>query len=91
MLSDGTLRGLKPHEFSKDAAMPEARGGGGTAFEPFFEWVRQQEGTPPLCIYFTDGYGSFPANPPDAPVMWVVLSGGLETPKFPFGNVVRLG
>ncbi len=87
--ADAALYG--PHEFSKDTAIPEARGGGGTAFEPFFDWVRQQEGAPPLCIYFTDGYGSFPATAPDAPVMWVVLSGGLETPKFPFGNVVRLG
>lgn len=87
--ADAALYG--PHEFSRDTAIPEARGGGGTAFEPFFDWVRQQDGTPPLSIYFTDGYGSFPTVAPDAPVMWVVLSGGLETPNFPFGNVVRLG
>ncbi len=89
--ADAELYG--PYEFSKDAPFPAARGGGGTSFEPFFDWVHQQEqnGSAPLCIYFTDGYGSFPKTAPDSPVLWVVLQGGLETPAFPFGDVARMG
>ena len=89
--ADAALYG--PYEFGKDAAIPEARGGGGTAFEPFFQWVQQQEtdGSMPLCIYFTDGYGSFPSKPPESPVLWVMVSGGLESTQLPFGEVARLG
>jgi predicted metal-dependent peptidase len=89
--ADAALYG--PHEFSKDAPMPKARGGGGTAFEPFFDWVAQQErgGTQSLCIYFTDGYGSFPEAAPESPVLWVVVPGGLESRSFPFGEVARMG
>ncbi len=88
--SDAALYG--PYEFSKDAPMPKARGGGGTAFEPFFGWVAQQErgGTLLLSIYFTDGYGSFPRAPPESPVLWVVMPGGLESTGFPFGEVARM-
>jgi predicted metal-dependent peptidase len=88
--ADAALYG--PHEFSKDAPMPKARGGGGTAFEPFFDWVALQEhgGTLPLSIYFTDGYGSFPRVPPESPVLWVVMPGGLESTSFPFGEVARM-
>jgi len=88
--ADAVLYG--PHEFSKDALMPDARGGGGTAFEPFFDWVALQEcgGILPLSIYFTDGYGSFPRVPPASPVLWVVMSGGLASTDFPFGDVARI-
>jgi predicted metal-dependent peptidase len=89
--ADADLYG--PHEFSQSAFMPEARGGGGTSFVPFFDWVKVQErvGTQPLCIYFTDGYGSFPRAPPESPVLWVVMPGGLESTGFPFGDVARMG
>lgn len=91
IFADAELYG--PHEFSQYAPMPQARGGGGTDFRPFFRWVQQQElgGNLPLCIYFTDGYGSFPTAPPESPVLWVVMPGGLETPDFPFGDVARMG
>jgi predicted metal-dependent peptidase len=48
-------------------------------------------GSVPLCIYFTDGYGSFPSNVPDVPVLWVVIPGGLGSQDFPFGDVARIG
>lgn len=89
--ADADLYG--PNEFSKDSPMPAARGGGGTSFEPFFDWIQRQErsGGAPLCVYFTDGFGSFPQATPESPVLWVVPPGGLETPAFPFGDVVRMG
>jgi predicted metal-dependent peptidase len=89
--ADADLYG--PYLFSRDAELPPPKGGGGTSFVPFFKWVEGQvdRGERPLCIYFTDGYGSFPANKPDAPVLWVVIPGGLEGGKFPFGDVARLG
>jgi predicted metal-dependent peptidase len=88
--ADADLYG--PHEFSLTSGMPAARGGGGTSFVPFFDWVQKQErsGAQPLCIYFTDGFGTFPRSPPASPVLWVVMPGGLESPGFPFGDVARM-
>lgn len=88
--ADASLYG--PHEFNLASGIPAARGGGGTSFVPFFDWVCQQElsGSQPLCIYFTDGFGSFPSSPPTSPVLWVVMPGGLQTPDFPFGEVARM-
>jgi predicted metal-dependent peptidase len=89
--ADAELYG--PYPFSGDAVIPSPKGGGGTSFVPFFNWVEHQvnQGGRPLCIYFTDGYGTFPPTEPDVPLMWVVLPGGLESRKFPFGEVVRIG
>jgi predicted metal-dependent peptidase len=72
--------------------MPAALGGGGTSFCPFFEWVSMQErnGRLPVCIYFTDGFGTFPVAAPESTVLWVVMPGGLESPEFPFGEVTRM-
>jgi predicted metal-dependent peptidase len=88
--ADASLYG--PFQFSKDEPFPQAVGGGGTSFCPFFEWVNRQEreGNFPVCIYFTDGYGEFPKAAPESPVLWVVSSGGLESPRFPFGTVARI-
>ena len=88
--ADASLYG--PFQFSKDLPFPQAVGGGGTSFCPFFEWVdrHEREGNFPVCIYFTDGYGEFPKAAPESPVLWVVSSGGLESPRFPFGTVARI-
>jgi MoxR-like ATPase len=43
-----------------------------------------------VCVYLTDGYGDFPAEPPDLPVLWVVTPGGRALETFPFGEAVRL-
>jgi predicted metal-dependent peptidase len=88
--ADANLYG--PHEFSASVPMPKARGGGGTDFVPFFDWIarRGRNDAPAICIYFTDGYGSFPAVVPGVPVLWVVSSGGLQSSGFPFGTVARM-
>lgn len=88
--ADANLYG--PHEFNLASGIPAPKGGGGTSFVPFFDWVHQQElsGSQPLCIYFTDGFGAFPPSPPTSPVLWVVMPGGLQTPDFPFGEVARM-
>ncbi|GER91191.1 hypothetical protein KDW_53530 [Dictyobacter vulcani] len=42
------------------------------------------------CVYFTDGYGAFPDEPPSLPVLWILSVGGLDTKSIPFGEAVRL-
>lgn len=61
-------------------------GGGGTAFEPAFEYADKLD-EPPVCLlYLTDLWGSFPDVPPAYPVIWAATTD--VTP--PFGDVVPL-
>jgi predicted metal-dependent peptidase len=81
-----------PHELDTNSQVPPPQGGGGTSFIPFFEQVNERwdQITQGLCIYLTDGYGTFPSEVPELPVLWVVAPGGLVLEQFPFGEAVRL-
>lgn len=81
-----------PYSLEADSEIPQPVGGGGTSFVPFFEkvsanWDWHSSG---VCVYLTDGYGTFPNQAPVLPVLWVVTPGGLALEKFPFGEAVRL-
>jgi predicted metal-dependent peptidase len=47
-------------------------GGGGTDFTPVFDWIDREGRRPDALVYFTDADGTFPARPPDYPVLWLV-------------------
>lgn len=63
------------------------RGYGGTRFEPQFNWIEKHQRHPDMMICLTDGYASFPKDPPPYPVIWVITNESI-TP--PWGDVVRL-
>jgi len=78
--------------FSKDD-LPnslEVMGRGGTAFEPAFDWVVENDEDPAVLIYFTDMYGSFPKYEPDYPVIWVNYGGKGGGMDCPFGEVLDI-
>lgn len=81
-----------PFALAADSPIPRLVGGGGTDFRPFFAAVQQRRAPHEhtICVYLTDGFGDFPENPPDLPVLWVVTAGGRALDRFPFGEVVRL-
>ena len=83
-----------PHEIQSIAEMPPVSGFGGTSFVPFFNYLETNNnnlmGANKVNIYFTDGYGDFPNKDPKDPTMWLVSKDGLETKRFPFGEVVRI-
>jgi len=76
-----------------DTVSLEARGGGGTAFQPAFDWLAEQieDGSlemPAGAIYLTDGYG-YDVNEltePPCRLMWAVVTGG--TTDLPHGTIV---
>jgi predicted metal-dependent peptidase len=88
--ADANLWG--PYAIDLDSSLPSPQGGGGTSFIPFFDRIEQNGNFygQSICVYLTDGYGHFPPNSPQIPVLWVVTSGGLDLEKFPFGEAVRL-
>lgn len=88
--ADADLYG--PYELCWGDDTPKPRGGGGTSFIPFFKAVEDlgSSTAEEPCVYLTDGYGTFPPNAPRQPTLWVVQPGGLESEKFPFGEVLRM-
>lgn len=61
-------------------------GGGGTDFAPAFEYVEREDIGPACLIYLTDLCGSFPAEAPEYPVIWV----STEDRGAPFGEVILI-
>lgn len=61
-------------------------GGGGTAFEPVFEYVKNNSINPACLLYLTDMYGSFPKKGPEYPVLWCATSDQTG----PFGKTLRV-
>jgi predicted metal-dependent peptidase len=47
-------------------------GGGGTDFNPVFDWVEDLNMHPDLLVYFTDAEGRFPPQEAAYPVVWLV-------------------
>lgn len=61
--------------------------GGGTDFNPVFDWI-EKESEPISClIYFTDLLGKSPKASPDFPVLWILRKPSAEYIP-PFGQVV---
>ncbi|MBO0780253.1 MAG: hypothetical protein J2P37_15620 [Ktedonobacteraceae bacterium] len=81
-----------PYPLSAADNLPQPVGGGGTDFRPFFDAVEKEQADlhPTLYIYLTDGYGTFPDQPPAQPVLWVLTPGGIAIDEVPFGEAVRL-
>ena len=66
----------------------DAKGGGGTRFQPVFDYIDKLGEDPVVLLYMTDMCGRFPDREPDYPVIW-----GNTTDrdiKAPWGTVVRV-
>jgi len=61
-------------------------GGGGTDFNPAFEYLEQRGIGPDTLVYFTDADGDFPPFDPSYPVIWLVKG----RKKVPWGQRVQL-
>ena len=65
----------------------QAIGGGGTNFNPVFDYIQEHGITPSCLIYLTDLLGSFPTTEPDYPLLWV---SSLSDKKAPIGDTVYI-
>lgn len=67
----------------------KAKGFGGTDFRPVFKYLNEHpEQEHSELIFFTDGYGTAPANPPPYPVLWLLCGNG--DPPASWGTTIRL-
>ena len=62
-------------------------GGGGTRFEPVFEYVAEHNIDPECLVYLTDGECEWPTDVPHYPVLWVITN---TSSKAEWGNVTYL-
>lgn len=88
--ADAALHG--PTRLTAASGPPAPVGGGGTDFRPFFAELQRADAAAGsgVAVYLTDGFGTFPPQPPSLSTLWVVTPGGLPLEKFPFGETVRL-
>lgn len=75
-------------EFDEYLKTIKIHGLGGTDFRPVFEYVEQLRKNQEFAnlkglIYFTDGYGEFPAKKPDYETAFVFVDEGYHTPDVP--------
>ncbi len=66
-------------------------GGGGTAFEPVFVWMRETRGRRfDGVVYLTDGQGPAPETPPPCKLLWVVTDAEGMGEHLRFGRQIAL-
>ncbi len=85
ILADDIVR--KEYEFSK---MPDSipfRGRGGTDFRPALELIQEKYPEIGGVIYLSDGYGTFPEQAPEFPLLWAINNPHVNPP---FGDVCRI-
>jgi predicted metal-dependent peptidase len=82
---DAKVHKVDEVEESSEVNTLKPAGGGGTAFEPVFDYVWDKDLNPEALVYLTDGMGSFPAKAPNYPVIWGNIYKGS---KYPWGEVV---
>jgi predicted metal-dependent peptidase len=68
------------------------KGGGGTDFRPVFRALEKKQPTPELLIFFTDGGGYAPSEPPKGiHVIWILIGAHRCRPMLPGGGSVTYG
>lgn len=77
-----------------DKVKRDVQGGGGTDFEPVFQYVKDKSMRTDCMVFFTDLQGSFPKRKPNYPVLWTYYNPYSwhpeRVPDVPFGKVVTL-
>jgi predicted metal-dependent peptidase len=75
----------------KGKPLDNVQGGGGTSFDPAFEWLKDRRNARfDACIYLTDGMASAPTICPRCSVMWVLTDQLTSTDHLKFGRIITL-
>ena len=72
-----------------DMVPDKLKGGGGTAFQPAFDWVEAYGIDPDVMVYLTDGmsYDRSSLRPVDYPLLWI--STYVPAKGYPIGDVIE--
>jgi hypothetical protein len=74
---------------SGDMVPDKLKGGGGTLFQPAFDWVEEHDIEPDVMVYLTDGlsYDRSSLRPVDYPLLWI--STYTPVKDYPIGDVIE--
>ncbi len=72
--------------YPTEPLVASVKGGGGTDFNPVFEYLEEELRDVKFLIYFTDGMGKYPSYLPRIDTLWVMP----EVGEVPFGEVISL-
>jgi len=84
---DARIQNVETFTADDGEIIPHPKGGGGTAFQPVFDWVEEQDEQPAAIIYLTDLDGDEPREPA-MPVLWVTPE--RVTKEGLFGETIRI-
>ena len=79
VMCDAKIQDAKQFDAYEDIDI-KIKGGGGTKFDPVWDFVKKMPDKPALIVYFTDGMGRW-GNDPGVPVLWA-LTGRNVSPPF---------
>jgi predicted metal-dependent peptidase len=82
---DATIQKVETYQGGESISLTPV-GGGGTDFQPCFEWLDAQGILPQTLVFLTDLCGTFPSDAPPYPVIWA----STENRRAPFGQVVSM-
>ena len=77
---------LSPQDLPLTVQKLKRHGGGGTTFEPVFDYVQEKGLIPHVLLYMTDMYASFPKTIPKYPVIWCATS----QERAPWGQTIEI-
>ena len=81
----------KVWELNRKSTLPELKGGGGTSFNPVFNWLNKNRNLGiGGCVYFTDGYGGKPIIKSTSPILWTLYGAQNDTSHLTPGKVIRI-
>ena len=81
----------KVWELNRKAKLPELKGGGGTSFDPVFNWLNKNRNLGiGGCVYFTDGYGAKPLIKSSSPILWALYGADNNTSHLTPGKILRI-
>ena len=81
----------KVWELNRKSTLPELKGGGGTSFDPVFNWLNKNRNLGiGGCVYFTDGYGAKPLIKPNCSVLWTLYGADENTSHLIPGKTLRI-
>jgi len=89
---DATITDVQTFDYNDEFPSGiKIHGRGGTNFIPVFEWVEENLDEPPSAlILLTDGYGPWPVDPPDYPVLWILIDSPELEKDIPYGEVALI-
>lgn len=84
---DTEIRGSETFEHGEEVTLT-LKGGGGTLFQPVFDWIAEQDIEPLVCIYLTDLECWTQPQPTTYPTLWATPL--WVNKEAPFGDVLRI-